>query len=234
MHDPKYQSMANSRKQKHLMKKIVQFLAVFAMTVAVSLVVYGVVPASFVKVGEAPSPGLRIATVDMQRLFNNYHRTVVEQAELSEEHDRIQKENQERLAGVRAQESELQQLKKEIEASGLAEDAKREQIRQYQLKLEEAKAGVRVRQELVQRREKAYRLQKETTRKVIVEELRMQIEEYARNEGFDLILDKSGSSANNVAVVLYSTEAIDITGVLLPILNKDGPKDSKPADINKP
>lgn len=212
------------------MKNTLRFIGLFSMIVLVSLGVFSLAPLLLAQSGVGASPGIRIATIDMQKLFNEYHRTVTEQAKFSEEHKRIQKENEERLAGISAQEKELQQLKQEIESSGLAEDEKQEQIRQYQVKVEEARAGVRVRKELIQDREKAYRLQKQETKKILLGELQKDIVEYSEKKDFDLILDKSGFSSNQVTVVVHSTDAIDITAELLEIVNRDAPADTESAD----
>ena len=83
---------------------------------------------------------LKIATVDMQKLFKEYHRTTEEQQKFSEEFARIQKENNERLAGIRTLEEQLQALKKKIEDPTLGDNLKREKSREFQLTLDEAKA----------------------------------------------------------------------------------------------
>ena len=58
---------------------------------------------------------LNIATVDMQELFKEYHRTNEAQKQINVERARIQKENNERLARIRQLENELQTLKKQLE-----------------------------------------------------------------------------------------------------------------------
>ncbi len=72
----------------------------------------------------------------MQKLFKGYRRTTGEQQKFSEEFARIQKENNERLAGIRALEEQLQALKKKIEDPTLSGSSKREKSREFQLKLD--------------------------------------------------------------------------------------------------
>ena len=108
---------------KNYIKLSVMFCAVAAITV-----------------GTASAQRLKIATVDMQKLFKEYHRTTEEQQKFSEEFARIQKENNERLTGIRSTEELLQGLKKKIEDPTLADNVKREKSREFQLKLDEAKA----------------------------------------------------------------------------------------------
>ncbi len=174
--------------------------------------------------GSASAQRLKIATVDMQKLFKEYHRTTEEQQKFSEEFARIQKENNERLAGIRLLEKTLQSLKKKIEDPTLADNVKREKSREFQLKLDEAKAMDRERREFLGRRTRALELKKQASMQGILEEIRKRIVDHAKKEDFDFVLDKSGLSANQVPFLLYTKDATDITAALLVKLNKDAPK----------
>ncbi|MBT8037875.1 MAG: OmpH family outer membrane protein [Verrucomicrobiae bacterium] len=191
---------------KNYLKLSVMFCAIAAITV-----------------GTASAQRLKIATVDMQKLFKEYHRTTEEQQKFSEEFARIQKENNERLASIRALEEMLQGLKKKIEDPTLADNVKREKSREFQLKLDEAKAMDRERREFLGRRTRALELKKQASMQGILEEIRKRIVDYSKKEDFDFVLDKSGLSANQVPFLLYTKDATDITAGLLVELNKDAP-----------
>lgn len=173
--------------------------------------------------GSASAQRLKIATVDMQQLFKAYHRTTEEQQKFSEEFARIQKENNERLASIRSLEEQLQGLKKKIEDPTLADNVKREKSREFQLKLDEAKAMDRERREFLGRRTRALELKKQASMQGILEEIRKRIVDHAKAEDFDFVLDKSGLSTNQVPFLLYTKDATDITANLLTELNKDAP-----------
>lgn len=183
-------------------------------------------------IGSASAEKLKIATVDMQNLFKEYHRTTEEQQKFSEEFARIQKENNERLTGIRAIEETLQALKKKIEDPTLNDNVKREKSREFQLKLDEAKAMDRERREFLSRRTRALELKKQASMQGILEEIRKLIVDHSKNEDFDFVLDKSGLSANQVPFLLYTKDATDITTSLLTKLNKGAP--AKPATADKP
>jgi len=167
---------------------------------------------------------LKIATVDMQQLFKQYHRTTAEQQKFSEVFARIQKENNERLSGIRALEETLQSLKKKIEDPTLSDSSKREMSREFQLKLDEAKAMDRERREFLDRRTRALELKKQASMKGILEEIRKRIVNHSKQEDFDFVLDQSGLSANQVPFLLYTKDAANITAPLLKELNKDEPE----------
>ena len=173
--------------------------------------------------GSAHAQKLKIATIDMQELFKEYHKTSQEQQKFGEEFARIQKENNERLTGIRTLEETLQSLKKKIEDPTLGDNVKREKSREFQLKLDEAKAMDRERREFLGRRTRALDLKKQSSMQGILEEIRERITEYSKTEAFDLVLDKSGFSTNQVPFVLYTKDATDITKALLEGLNEDAP-----------
>ena len=70
------------------------------------------------------APQLRIATVDMQELFKQYHRTNEAQKQINVERARIQKDNNERLARIRDLEEKLGKLRKELEDPAVNESKK--------------------------------------------------------------------------------------------------------------
>ena len=183
--------------------------------------------ATTVGAGKAQAQKLKVATVDMQELFKEYHRTTEEQQKFSEEFARIQKENNERLTGIRALEETLQMLKKKVEDPTLAANVKSENARNFQLKLDEAKAMDRERREFLDRRTRALELKKQGSMKGILEEIRQHIVDHAKGEDFDFVLDKSGLSANQVPFLLYTKDATDITKALLDVLNKNAPAPEK-------
>ena len=188
---------------------------------------------TLVTVGTASAQRLKIATVDMQKLFKDYHRTLEEQQKFSEEFARIQKENNERLGDIRAIEEELQVLKKKIEDPTLNQTVKAEKSKEFQLKLDEAKARDRERRDFLARRTRALELKKQASMQGILEEIRKRIVDHSKKEDFDFVLDKSGLSANQVPFLLYTKDATDITTAMLAELNKDAPVAPKP-DAPKP
>jgi len=190
------------------MKKYVKLSAIFCLVITLGI-------------GAASAQRLKIATVDMQQLFKEYHRTTEEQQKFSEEFARIQKENNERLTGIRQLEEQLQNLKKQIEDPTLADTVKREKTRDFQLKLDEAKAMDRERREFLSRRTRALELKKQASMKGILDEIRKLITDHAKGQDFDFILDKSGMSANQVPFLLYTKDATDVTAALLGELNVD-------------
>ncbi len=172
---------------------------------------------------QAAGEKLNIATVDMQELFKQYHRTEEAQKQINIERARIQKENNERLARIRELEESIENLRKQLEDNTIADSKKQEIYKDRQLKLQEGVALDRERREFLQRRNQALNEKLVQRMKGILEEIRKLVEEQAKIGNYDYVFDKSGMSTSQVPFLLYTKDATDITADLLKALNKDAP-----------
>jgi outer membrane protein len=166
---------------------------------------------------------LKIATVDMQKLFKEYHRTNDAQKQINVERARIQKENNERLSRIRELEAELQNLRKQLEDPSISDKKKQELFKEFQMKTQEGVALDRERREYLQRRNAALNEKMVQRMRGILEEIRKLVEDQAKTDDYDYVFDKSGLSASQVPFLLYTKDATDITPRLLATLNKDAP-----------
>jgi outer membrane protein len=191
--------------------------------------------ASFATSALAQEGKLNIATVDMQELFKQYYRTNEAQKQINVERARIQKDNNERLTRIRELETELANLRKQIEDPALNDSKKQALGKEWQAKNNEGTALDRERREFLQRRNQALNEKMVQRMKSILEEIRKLVEEKAKVDNYDYVFDKSGLSTSQVPFLLYTKDATDITAGLLKDLNKDAPAESLPsADDVKP
>ncbi len=199
---------------------MIQFRRFFATAVAVVLT----------GAASAQEGRLKIATVDMQELFKQYYKTNEAQKAINVERARIGQENNERLARLRELESNLANLRKQLEDPTLSEQRKATLFKDWQVLQNEGIAYDRERQEFLQRRNRALNENMVQRMKGILEEIRKLVEEQARADDYDYVFDKSGLSTSQVPFLLYTKDATDITGGLLKDLNKDAPAESLPAE----
>jgi outer membrane protein len=167
----------------------------------------------------------KIATVDMQELFRQYHRTEEAQKQINIERARIQQDNNERLARIRELESTLGNLRRQLDDPAVADTRKQRLFKDWQIQQQEGIALDRERREFLQRRNQALNETMVQRMKGILEEIGRLVDEQARNDDFDFVFDKSGLSTSQVPVLLYSKDATDITALLLKNLNRDAPGD---------
>jgi outer membrane protein len=166
---------------------------------------------------------LKIATVDMQTLFKQYHRTNEAQKEINVERAKIQQNNNERLETIRALEDELQSFRKQLEDPAISEKKKQDLYKIFQRKTQEGVALDRERREFLQRRNTALNEKMVQKMRGILEEIRKLVEDRAKSDDYDYVFDKSGLSTSQVPFLLYTKDATDITAGLLDLLNKDAP-----------
>ncbi len=182
--------------------------------------------ASLITVATAQDAKIKIATVDMQELFKQYHRTNEAQKQINVERSQIQTANNERLARVREIETNLGNLKKQIEDPSINETKKQALFKDWQMQQQEGIALDRERREFLQRRNQALNEKMVQRMKVILEDIRKLVEEQAKTDNYDYVFDKSGLSTSQVPFLLYTKDATDITAGLLTDLNKDAPEES--------
>lgn len=158
---------------------------------------------------------LRVATVDLDKVFTAHPKTQAAEAELKKAEDVIQGEMEKMLAEGRAMEETVSKL---IDASRnpmLNEEArlkKRDEAEDKKTQLQEFQVRVRRTQEtkLKQMREQLMK-----TRQGIVDELTAAVADFAKAEGYDLVLDRSGMTMNAVPMLVYSNPELDVTDKLI-------------------
>lgn len=190
--------------------------------------------ASLISMAGAQDAALKIATVDMQELFKQYHRTGEAQKQINVERARIQKDNNERLARIRELETNLGNLKKQIEDPSINDSKKQALFKDWQMQQQEGIALDRERREFLQRRNQALNEKMVQRMKGILEEIRKLVEEKAKSDNYDYVFDKSGLSTSQVPFLLYTKDATDVTAGLLKDLNKDAPAESTPVEEEAP
>jgi outer membrane protein len=163
----------------------------------------------------------KIATVDMQELFRQYHRTDEAQKQINIERARIQQDNNERLARIRELETALGNLRKQLDDPAVADTRKQQLFKDRQIQQQEGVALDRERREFLQRRNQALNETMVQRMKGILEEIGKRVVEQARSDDYDFVFDKSGLSTSQVPFLLYAKDATDITALLLKDLNRD-------------
>ncbi len=162
---------------------------------------------------------LKIATVDMQQLFKEYHRTNQAQKEINVERARIQTHNNDRLAHIRELDTELQGMRKQLEDPSISESKKQSTFNEWNIKQQEGIALDRERREFLQRRNQSLNEKMVQRMKGILEEIRKLVEEKAKTEDYDYVFDKSGLSTSQVPFFLHTKGSTDMTAKLLADLN---------------
>ena len=158
---------------------------------------------------------LKIATVDLEKVFAAHPQTQAAEAELKKAEAAIEADMEKMVAEGRAMEQEVATLREAAKNPLLTEDArmqKRNEAEEKLTALQEFQLRVRRTQEtkLKQMREQLMK-----TRQGIVDELTVAVADFAKAEGYDLVLDRSGMTMNAVPMLVYSNPELDVTDRLI-------------------
>ena len=169
------------------------------------------------------SARLKIATVDMAALFTEYTPTKDAQAKFEEERQGVSKQFEERGARLTEAKKELEALEKQLGDPSVADAKKQALFADRQAKQQQAEALQREAEEFGQRKQRALQEQLQLRIKDILDKIRTKVQKYAEAEGYDYVLDKTGTSTSQVPVLLYTKDATDITDALLKTINEGLP-----------
>ena len=180
------------------------------------ILAWATVAASVASAGAAAE--LKIATVDLDKVFTAHPKTQAAEAELKKSEEGVQEEMDQIVAEGRALQEDVAKLREAAKNPLLTEEArlqKRDEAEDKVTELQEFELRARRTQEtkLKQMREKVLK-----SRQTIVDELMAAVNHFAEAGGYDLVLDKSGMTMNAVPMVAYSSPALDVTDKLIEYL----------------
>jgi outer membrane protein len=166
---------------------------------------------------------LKVATVDMQALFQEFHQTKTTREQFEKEQVGVMNQIKEREARLGEAKQELETLQKQLSDQTIADAKKQTLFTERSVKLQQAEGLQRELDEFKQRKARAIQEQIQLRTKDILEAIRGKVQEHAKSENYDYVFDKSGASTSLVPILLYTKDATDITAVLLQLINKDAP-----------
>lgn len=170
-----------------------------------------------------------VATVDMKKLFDEYHLTKGAQAKVKENQAEIAKENNGKLADIRKIADKIAELSKLIDDGSIAPKLKEKHVRDRTLQANKGNALENNRREWLNRRNKAINENIVTEMRKILAQIQDKVEAYARDNDVDMIFDKSARGTTQTHFLIFSKDQFDITAALLETLNKGAAEAPAPA-----
>jgi Skp family chaperone for outer membrane proteins len=179
--------------------------------------------------GSALAQG-KIATVDLQKLFDNYYKTKLAAASLDESRAQLAKDEKGMTDDFKKANDDYQQLLSQASDMALAADerTRRQQAADDKLKqLQANKAAIDQfdRQANVTLGEKRQRM-----RDNILVDIKAVVSAKAKAAGCSLVIDSAAITPNSTQVLVYNSGDNDLTDVILAQLNAGAPIDvTRPA-----
>jgi len=197
------------------MKKLLQMTPVAAVVLGLILICP---PAR----GGTPAEQ-KIGTVDLQKVFDKYYKTVRSKMALKQEEDDIRKEGTDMADAYKKSSSEWQKLLEKSDDQSLSAEERAKAKKAAQEKYRELESAKQSLQEYDRMSMAKLQERNRQRRDDIVKEIRNVLNADAKAAGYTLVLDVSGESANIVPIVLYSTGVNDMTDNLIKELNAGAP-----------
>ncbi len=166
---------------------------------------------------------LKVATVNMTTLLNEYHKTKAAEKEEAVETENIRKLDVERHSSIQAIVEELRKMKQEFGDPSLSPEKKKSISKEANDRQATLVALQREREEFIQRSRRAL------NQKMVglMNEIRLQVMQavnsHAATQDADFVFDESGLTTNQVPFLVYVRNKVDITPEVLKNLNKDAP-----------
>lgn len=165
----------------------------------------------------------KMATVDMQKLFKEYHRTISAQKRFNIEYARIQKGVNERGEVMNRMRRMLKSLGEQINNGKLTDEEKKQKQDEGQILAQE----LRMMSNEVKRYSDAEKAKianlKAASMQGIMKEIRQKVIDHSKAQDYDYVFDKSGKNTSQVSFFIYLKDAKDITANMLKELNKFAP-----------
>lgn len=177
---------------------------------------------------------LKVATVDVQKLFSDYYKTHEAQAEVDKAAQTVQQTNNTRAETIKKMEADFNEMVKKLQDPMLNEKDKKDLEQKAQIKRQEVIALEQERRGFVERQLKSLQEQMKLRSANIMTEITKITEGIATKASYDLVLDKSAQALRSNQVFVYTKPSMDITPTVMKELNKDAPKDFDPTKKKAP
>lgn len=161
-----------------------------------------------------------VAVIDLDRTFEEYHKTKLADAQLKEQADSFNRERKMLVEEYDALQESFNAAREEAQNPAFSDDVRetrRDEAEEKLLELREYENKIR---RFDQTRKKELDDQSKRMRGQIVDEIKEKLEGYAEKQGYSLVIDYSGQSLNGVPVVMYSDGKMDITDSLIALINE--------------
>ena len=163
---------------------------------------------------------LKIAVVDMQKVFSGYDKTKALELQMNEQVKIYQEYAAKLLQEYRAIESECKRLRDDSMNLTLSEAERESRKRSFLSKTEDLKRKEQEINEYNRSRQKLLKEQFDKKRAEVIAEIRQVVSNKCMLEGWTMALDKSGVTLNDLPIVIYNVSSIDITQAVLDDLNR--------------
>jgi Skp family chaperone for outer membrane proteins len=169
----------------------------------------------------------KIAFINMERVFDEYHKTKTANAQFKVRGEEIDVKRKEFVNKAKNLKADFDKLNAEYRDKSLNEAAREKKRDMAEEKLAELKEAEEKLMEFDKIFKKEIADQMRQMQLQIVGEIKGVIQTYVIENKIDIVFDSSGKTLNNVESVMYFDKRLDITEPVLAIMNRNAPETEK-------
>lgn len=167
------------------------------------------------------SAELKLAFVDLEQTFDQYGKTKQADEKLKELAEEFNQDREKMVAEMDQLRDDFNSVRAEALDKALSEEVRTEKRNEAEERLMDIRAQEEKIRRFDQLRAKQLEEQGQRMREGIVEEIQKVIRDYARINGYTVVIDASGKTLNGIEGVLYYDPDLDITREVIEKLNAD-------------
>ncbi len=166
---------------------------------------------------------LKIAAVDMSKVFAEYYKTKKAESELKDRAGGYEKELRERASELQKLQEDGKKLQEDAENPAFNEDKRSEKRKAVEAKATEFRLLAQQLQDMKLNRERELKDQQNRVRGTIVDEITKVIQDKAKRDGYSLVVDRTGLTLSGVSAFIFVQDSLDITAEVIKTLNATAP-----------
>ncbi len=175
---------------------------------------------AFLAVGAVQAQDTRIVFINLDRVFNEFYKTQLADAQLKEQAEEFNEERSRLIAEYENLTERFNEAREAAQDSALSETVRSERRNEAETLLVEVREFEGRIQNFDQTRRQQLEEQGRRMRSRIVDEIQEEIRRYARSQGYQAVIDSSGQSLNAIESVLYVESRLDIADAIIELLNR--------------
>ncbi len=171
----------------------------------------------------AVAGGLKIATVNVRKVFNTWTYSVEIQKRIDKTRETLEQENNDRLSVVNEYRMELNRVRQQFQLnqSTMSEEDKNKVFMELSNLQREALALEQDRRDFLRKSRRRLADEMSTEAKLILDHVMQAAQVYAREKKFDMVIEAGGSTTRGVPLFVHLEGTVDITDQLINRLNEN-------------
>ena len=179
--------------------------------------------------GSALAQTTKIATVDLKKLFDNYYKTKLAQANIQERATQLDRDDKSMKDDLKKAGDDYQKLLQQANDQALSSDERDRRKKSADDKLKELQTNKAAIDQFERQAQTTLTEQRQRMRDNILTEIKAAVTAKAKANGNTLVFDTAAETVNTTMAIIYSSGENDITDAVLAQLNAGAP-----IDVTKP